>query len=241
MTGLGWSPAMAYAVGLIATDGNISQSRQAVTLVSGDRELLDMFKRIVPRAGRIGTHGPNAWHVYVSSVDFCHWLESVGLSPRKSLTIGGIDVPDEHFFDLARGLLDGDGGISNMILNPGGAAKRYPGYRYERINAIFQSASRPHIEWIRSSMLRLLGVDAAILTEPQRRPTSRMYTLRYGKHATLPILARLYADPQAPCLERKRRIWLAYLSKPRLNSMQTRRSGVTVASMDSRSIGPQGP
>ena len=241
MTGLGWSPAMAYAVGLIATDGNISQSRQAVTLVSGDRELLDMFKRIVPRAGRIGTHGPNAWHVYVSSVDFCHWLESVGLSPRKSLTIGGIDVPDEHFFDLARGLLDGDGGISNMILNPGGAAKRYPGYRYERINAIFQSASRPHIEWIRSSMLRLLGVDAAILTEPQRRPTSRMYTLRYGKHATLKILGRLYADPGSPCLERKRSIWVAYMRRPPLNSMHAGRSGVTVASMDSRSIGPQGP
>ncbi len=232
---------MAYAVGLIATDGNISQSRQAVTLVSGDRDLLDTFKRIVPRAGRIGSHGPNAWHVYVSSVDFCRWLESVGLSPRKSLTIGPIDVPDEQFFDLARGLLDGDGSITNMILNPGGAAKRYPDYRYERINAIFRSASRAHVEWIRSSMQRLLGVEAAILAEPQRRVTSRMYTLRYGKHATLKILGRLYADPSSPCLERKRRVWLAYMSKPPLNSMHTGRSGVTAASADSKSAGPKGP
>ena len=241
MTGLAWSSAMAYAVGLIATDGCLSQRRQAVTLVSGDRDLLEVFKRILPRAGRIGSHGQNAWHVYVSSVDFCRWLESIGLTPRKSLTMGAIDVPDEHFFDLARGLLDGDGSISNMILNPGGAAKRYPDYRYERINAVFHSASRVHVEWIRSSMLRLLGVHTTILVQSRRRLTSRIYTLRYGKHATLKILDRLYADPHAPCLERKRRIWLAYVNKPPLNSMQTRRSGVTVASMDSRSIGPKGP
>ncbi|MFN2521561.1 MAG: hypothetical protein ABR525_11050, partial [Candidatus Limnocylindria bacterium] len=101
---------------------------------------------------------PNAWHVSVSSVAFCRWLESIGIHPRKSLTIGAIGVPDEFFFDLARGLMDGDGSVTNFVLNPGGAAKRYPNYRYERINVVFRSASRNHVDWIRANMQRLLGV-----------------------------------------------------------------------------------
>src|SRR4029078_11154743 len=109
--------------------------------------------------------------------------------------------------------------------NPGGVAKRYPNYRYERINVVFRSASRDHVEWIRSTMQRLLGVETALLCEPIRVPTSRMYTLRYGKHATLRILARFYADPESPCLRRKRDIWAGYLARPPLNSLQKRRSG----------------
>jgi hypothetical protein len=213
-----WTRDLAHAVGLIATDGSVSN--KSVSVVSGDREMLVTFKACVSRAGRIGRHGPNAWHVYVSSVDFCRWLATSGIHPRKSLTIGSIAVPDEFFFDLARGLLDGDGSVTNYILNPGGAAKRYPNYRYERINVVFRSASRDHVEWVRSTMHRLLGVETALLLEPIRHPTSRMYTLRYGKHATLRILERFYADPTAPCLRRKRDIWSGYLARPPLNSMQ---------------------
>ena len=213
-----WTPELAYAVGLIATDGCVTP-RKGVTVVSGDRQLLETFKRCLPRAGRIGRHGPNAWHVSVSSVALCDWLGSIGIGPRKSLTIGAIRVPDTHFMDLARGLLDGDGSVTNFTLNPGGAAKRYPDYRYERINVVFRSASRSHVEWIRSGPNRLLGVETTVLLEPIRRPSSRIYTLRYGKHATLRILAAFYADPNSPCLERKRRIWSGYLSRPHVNSM----------------------
>lgn len=232
-----WTPLLAYAVGLIATDGCVSNN--SVSVVSGDREMLETFKSCISRAGRIGRHGENAWHVYVSSVDFCRWLATIGIHPRKSLTLGSITVPDEFFFDLARALLDGDGSVTNFILNPGGVAKRYPNYRYERINVVFRSASRDHVEWIRSTMQRLLGVETALLREPIRVPTSRMYTLRYGKHATLRILARFYADPESPCLRRKRDIWADYLARPPLNSLQKRRSGgIWPYATASRAVGP---
>lgn len=237
-----WTPLLGYAVGLIATDGSVANTGQQTTVVSGDRQLLESFKVCIPRAGRIGRHGPNAFRVSVSSVVFCRWLATVGIVASKSLTIGALAVPDRFFFDVARGLLDGDGGINNFAANPGGAAKRYPSYRYERLNAVFQSASRSHLEWIRSTMRRLLDVETTILCEPIVRPTSRMYTLRYGKHASLRILARLYADPNAPCLERKRRIWAGYLARPPLNSMQERRSGgIWPYATASRAVGPQGP
>jgi len=79
-----WTPTLAYAVGLIATDGNLSRNRKSTNVVSGDIDLLEAFKRCIPRAGRIGRHGPNCWHVTVSSVDFYRWLESIGLNVRPT-------------------------------------------------------------------------------------------------------------------------------------------------------------
>jgi hypothetical protein len=221
-----WTPHLAYAVGLIATDGNLSPNRRHTNVVSTDRDLLDAFKRCIPRAGRIGPHGKAAWHVTVSSVDFYRWLESIGLTPRKSLTLGGIDVPDAVFIDLVRGLMDGDGSLKNYVHHPAGNVRRYPNYRYERLNVSFHSASERHLLWLRERLRRSLGIDGAVLKaklkEERRNP---MYELKYGKHASLTLLRQMYDDPDAPRLERKWRIWHAYLSRPRINSLQKRRSG----------------
>ena len=68
-----------------------------------------------------------------------------------------------------------------------------------------------------------------------------MYELKYGKHASLTLLTRMYADPDAPRLDRKWKIWQAYLARPRINSLQKRRSDETVDITASRAVGPQGP
>jgi hypothetical protein len=220
-----WSPTLAYAVGLIATDGNLSPNHKSTNVVSADVDLLEAFKRCIPRAGRIGPHGPTAWHVTVSSVDFYRWLQSIGLTPAKSLTLGALDVPDVVFTDLARGLMDGDGSIENYVHHPAGNVRRYPNYRYERLNVSFHSASRPHLVWLRERLNRLMSIDGAILTSKRKDYPNPMYELKYGKHASLALLPKMYADPGSPRLDRKWRIWEAYLARPRINSLQKRRSG----------------
>jgi hypothetical protein len=220
-----WTPVLAYAIGLIATDGNLSPNHKTTNLVSADRDLLEVFKRCIPRAGRIGRHGPNAWHVTVSSVDFYRWLQAIGLTPAKSLTLGGIDAPDAVFTDLARGLMDGDGSIENYVHHPGGNVKRYPNYRYERLNVSFHSTSRAHLVWLRAGLKRVMTIDGAILKSKHNLRPNPMYELKYGKHASLALLQRMYADPGSPRLDRKWRIWDAYLARPRINSLQKRRSG----------------
>lgn len=215
-----WSPSLAYAVGLIATDGNLSPSGKSTNVVSSEVDQLENFKRCIPRAGRIGPHGPTAWHVTVSSVHFYRWLLTIGLMPKKSLILGGIRVPDAYLVDVARGLLDGDGSIDNYIIHPGGNVKRYPNYRYERLNVRFRSASRPHLEWIRESLRRVMEINGAILTNDSEDRANPMYELKYGKHASLALLTRMYADPTSPRLERKWKIWEAYLARPRINSLQ---------------------
>lgn len=237
-----WTPALAYAVGLIATDGNLSPDHKNVRLVSGDRDLLEVFKTCVPRAGQIGVHGANAWHVGVSSVMFYRWLQGVGLTPNKSLTLGGIDVPDDVFIHLVRGLMDGDGSIRNYVHHPAGNVRRYPNYRYERLEVSFHSASLDHVAWLRARLFSTLGLTGAITTSPRRTSPHPMHQLKYGKHASVELLGRMYADPSSPRLERKWRIWDAYLTRPRINSSHPRRSGgIGSYAIASRAIGPQGP
>ena len=234
-----WTPMLAYAVGLIATDGNLSPNGKTTNVVSGDVDLLESFKRCIPRAGRIGRHGPNCWHVTVSSVDFYRWLQSIGLTPAKSLTLGGIDVPDAVFTDLVRGLMDGDGSLQSYVHHPGGNVRRYPTYRYERLIVRFHSASPTHLRWLRDRLRRLLSIDGAILKVKLKRDRkNHMYELRYGKHASLTLLPLMYADPDAPRLDRKWKIWDAYLRRARINSLQKRRSDETEDIADSRSAGP---
>ena len=220
-----WTPALAYVVGLIATDGNLSPNRKAVALVSADVDLIEVFKTCLPRAGRIGRHGPNAWHVTVSSVDFYRWLESIGLTARKSLTLGSIAVPEQFTMDLVRGLMDGDGSIRNYVHHPAGNVRRYPNYRYERLNVAFHSASLGHLSWLRETLQRDLGIGGFISTTRREGSPNPMHELRYGKHASIALLERIYADPMSPRLDRKWRIWQAYLARPRINSSHKRRSG----------------
>ena len=186
-----WTPNLAYVVGLIASDGNLSPNRKTTNLVSGDIDLLETFKRCIPRAGRIGRHGPNAWHVTVSSVDFYRWLESIGLTPAKSLTLAGINVPDAVFTDLARGLMDGDGSIENYVHHPAGNVSRYPNYRYERLHVSFHSASRAHLAWLRTGLKRVMAIDGALLKSHSRDRANPIYELKYGKHASLALLRRM--------------------------------------------------
>jgi hypothetical protein len=177
-----------------------------------------------------------------TAVLFYRWLQSIGLTPAKSLTLGGIDVPDAVFTDLVRGLVDGDGSLKSYIHHPAGNVRRYPNYRYERLTVSFHSARPAHLTWLRKRLGGLLSIDGAILKAKLRAvSTDPMYELRCGKHASLTLLHRMYADPDAPRLERKWRIWEAYLARPRINSLQKRRSDETVDIADSRSAGSQGP
>jgi len=141
------------------------------------------------------------------------WFRSVGLTPRKSLTLGGFDVPEGQLFPLIRGLLDGDGSIINAVYRAD--TGRRNDYYWEYLVTTFNSASRVHLEWIAERIARATGLASKVqevrrrIARPDRRP---YFTLRYGKRASLILLPSLY-PPGSPCLVRKRAIWHAYASR----------------------------
>lgn len=218
-TSIEWTATLAYAVGLLATDGCQTDGRH-LAFPSADRELVETLLRCLGKANRISEIRSRNGNVYyktqIGDVAFCRWLAGIGIGPRKSRTIGGIDVPDCHLVPLMRGLLDGDGSIINKVARAD--TKRRDDYYWEYLRTQFVSASRAHLEWVRGRALDVLGLDGYIALQRGRDGRHDRYTLRFGKRASLVLLPLLYADRDAPCLTRKWRVWNTHRSTHRLPS-----------------------
>lgn len=218
---LEWSDKMAYVVGLMATDGClISRGRRHVAFDSGDEQLVRTFLECLGRATvyrRLATRaGGIRYQAQFSDVRLYRWLEGVGLTPRKSLTLGAIDVPDAYLLPLVRGLLDGDGHIANFVHHP--TIATYPEYQYERLWVCFNSASRSHLEWIADRVQKVLSLRGRIDTMPRSHARHDFYRLTYGNGDSPTLLKALYPSEAVPMLVRKCAIWLEYARRHSLAS-----------------------
>jgi len=214
---LEWSDDMAYLVGLTATDGCLITARRAINFKSGDRQLVETYLRLLGRRNRVKSQPTKKGGVvYFSQFHdsaLYGWFCSTGLTPRKSLTIRGLSVPDEYLIPLVRGLLDGDGSVINKVYRAD--TGRRSDYYWEYLITSFKSASRPHLEWLQTRLLCVTGQMGNLaemktrIPRPNRHP---FFELRYGKRSSLVLLPLIY-PADAPCLERKRAIWLDYADR----------------------------
>ena len=209
-----WSPDVAYAVGIIATDGNLSRNPGHVTIVSKDSDLLQTVRGCLSVRAPIAPHqsgygaGP-CYHIAWSNRGFYDALLAIGLTPAKSRTLGAVMVPDEYFPDFLRGCIDGDGSIVTYVDRYNTFKK--PTYVYTRIYVSLVSASEHFVEWLRASIRRLTGLTGDVAV---RRPTPNrngLWRLRYAKRESLAILRWIYYAPDLPCLDRKRAIASPFL------------------------------
>jgi len=206
-----WSANLAYAIGLVATDGCLLGTGRHVAFVSKDLALVRAFLRCVDRVGARIRKARRAYRVYFGDVELYDWLTAVGLTPRKSLTMRGLRVAPEFFLDAVRGLLDGDGSIAHYVHTPNLAD--YPNYRYRRLCVRFYSASEAHLSWLQTQLGATLGIRGALIRQP-RELRHDLFALQYAKHASIALLTRLYEDPKTPRLRRKWLIWEDYRSRP---------------------------
>ena len=209
-----WDPTLAYAIGLMATDGCVVDGDH-ISFPSADRELVELFALCLGKANPITAFrtatGALAYRIQFGDVQFCRWLTGIGITGRKSLTIGELVVPDHLLLDLARGLLDGDGSIINKPARAD--TGRRSDYYWEYLQTKFVCASRPHLEWLRDAMISALGVDGLIIKRAARGRRHDCFTLRYGKRASHVLLHAIYRDPGAPRLTRKWLVWEHYLTR----------------------------
>ena len=186
---LEWSEDMAYIVGLTATDGCLITGRRALNFKSEDRQLVETYLAVLGRTNKVQTArtrtGGVVFVTQFHDSQLYEWFRSIGLTPRKSLTLGALSVPDKFVAPLARGLMDGDGSIVNFVHAP--TRKLYPTYMYERLHVQFHSASRLHLDWLRSRLHTLMGSPGRVDTF-KRPPKHDMYRLEYGKYASIALL-----------------------------------------------------
>jgi len=192
-----WSANLAYAIGLIATDGCLSSNRLLIDLTSKDKEQLLNFCKCVGVNFKIGNKwnkkGDECLRIQFKNRYFYDFLLSIGLTPRKSLTMGKLKIPNKHFYDFLRGSFDGDGSFYS-----------YWDSRWRSSHMFyltFSSASRMHILWLQEEIYKSLVINGHI-SKSQRKGS--IYSLRYAKKDAMEIIRKMYYNPNVVCLSRKR-------------------------------------
>jgi len=205
-----WTPQLAYVVGLIATDGCLSNDKRHIIMRSNDLQLLNTFKVCLGLSNKIGTTNSGgfskkqSYRVQFGNVQLYNWFLKIGLSPAKTHTIGMLDIPDKFFPDFLRGHLDGDGSVTTYTDYYN--TKKNPKYVYERLWVRFISASRSHVEYLRKGISNLLGISGHMSQGKVYRDyqTDGIWTLKFAKKDSVKLLNWMYYNKNVPCLKRKR-------------------------------------
>lgn len=191
-----WRPNLAYAVGLLVTDGCLAKDNLLVDLTSKDKEQLENYSKCLGVKFKISKKSSGAGHeglrIQFKNRLFYDFLLSIGLTPAKSKTVGVVAIPDEYFFDFLRGSFDGDGCFYSYW---------DPRWRSSHMFYVeFVSASKKHVEWLQKELQNRLGVIGHI-TRDGRKVT---FQLKYAKKEGLEIIKKMYYNPKVICLTRKR-------------------------------------
>ncbi len=192
-----WSPEFAYAVGLITTDGNLSQDGRRINFTSKDEQLVELFKSCLKLRNKIGrkssgtTKEKKYFLIQSGDVIFHKFLQSIGLTANKSKTLGAIEVPDKYFFDFLRGHFDGDGTFYSYW---------DPRWRSSfMFYTVFISASQKHILWLQEEIFNRLGIRGHITKSGKQA----CYQLKYAKTESYRLLPKIYCCGSKLCLSRK--------------------------------------
>jgi hypothetical protein len=196
-----WSPEMAYAIGLIATDGCLSKDGRHLEFNSKDLDQVETFKKCLGLSNTITrkvsgyTKRKDYFHIQFGDKLFYVWLLGIGLSSKKSKTLAILRIPDAYFIDFLRGCFDGDGTIwcfwdtrwkSSLL-----------------VASAFASASPMFLEWLQRTIYKHIRIRGSIY------PGGSAMQLRYCKHETYLLMRAMYYKRGLPHLRRKYRKYLA--------------------------------
>lgn len=191
-----WSAELAYAVGLITTDGSLSIDGRHINLTSKDIDQLRTFAKILNLNNKIGLKKSsyNSTEVYFQiqfgNVKLYRFLVKIGLMPNKTKIIGSVKIPDTYFADFLRGHLDGDG-----------CTYSYWDPRWKNsfmFYTCFLSASRNHLLWLQEKTQSLYGLKGSITFQGKST-----YSLKFAKKESILLLNKMYHTTTVPCLQRK--------------------------------------
>ncbi len=192
-----WSPALCYSIGLLATDGNLSGDGRHIDLTSKDKEQIGTFQNClelhdikIDRKASGYTKRKDYYRIQFSDSKFHGWLTGIGITPRKSKTIGQVKIPAKYFFDFLRGCFDGDGCIYSYW-DP----RWKSSYMFY---TVFTSASIKFLEWLRQSIEKLAAIEGRITTGGRGT-----YQLRFAKAGTMALLNKMFYSANVPHLKRK--------------------------------------
>lgn len=200
---INWSSNLAYAVGLLTADGNLSKDGRHIEFCSKDKELVSNFKRSLRLTNKIcfkrrsKDSDKKYFRIQFGNVKFYRFLSEIGLFPRKSLILESLLIPREFFAHFLRGLFEGDGSIY---------AFRHPESQYPQLRVRIISGSKEFLIWLRDSIRKFLRVNGIIRSVP------RANELCFYMGDSIKIVNYIYKERDGLCLRRKYDRAIPYLN-----------------------------
>lgn len=194
-----WSSKLAYVIGIIATDGNLSPDGRHINVTSKDLEMVLNCKSCLNIYNKIGkkcrgySKEKKYFVLQFGDTNFYEFLLKIGLTPKKSKTISQLAIPDKYFADFFRGCIDGDGSIT-ITSHP---ESKNPQYTIRLV-----SASKDFLVWILRNCKNIFKIEGGSIC---KYSNSVIYTLRICKKDSLRILRNIYRKDSV-CLTRKRKV-----------------------------------
>jgi len=202
-----WTHEFAYAIGLLASDGNLSSDGRHINLTSQDKEITEYVRDIfaldnkIGRKARGGSDIKKYFVLQFGSKQFYSFLLSIGLTPAKSKTLHSVDVPARFFGDFMRGCVDGDGNISESV---------HPESKHTQLRLRIASASPEFLKWLLAEHRRLWHIKGGWIYRDKKKSVE---SLCFGKKDSIEILRRMYEHKSQYYLKRKYKIAVKYLGE----------------------------
>ena len=196
---LTWTAKLAYVIGVITTDGNLSPDGRHINITSKDYEMVVSIRKLLKLKNKIGkkARGGSQAKIYsvlqFGDINFYEFLLSIGLMPAKSKTLKALSIPRTYFVDFLRGCIDGDGSIG---------AFKHPESRFPQIRVRLVSASPSFLMWMLHSVQTVLRIKGGYV---YKNKNSSVSTLSFGKEDSRKIISLMYYEKSVPALARKRK------------------------------------
>ena len=201
-----WSQEFAYALGIIATDGNLSPDLRHINITSKDKEILIKIKKIFNINNKIGrkSRGYSQEKKYFvlqfGDKNFYNFLNSIGLYKAKSKTLSALKIPSKYFIDFFLGCIDGDGCIT---------ISKHPESSLPQLRVRLCSASIDFINWVKSSIKKIIGINNGWIYTTKKK----IYFLSYGKMDSTKLLKIMYHRDTSYYLTRKYQVARKFLGE----------------------------
>jgi predicted DNA-binding protein YlxM (UPF0122 family) len=205
-----WSPAMAYVLGVICTDGNLDPGRirepwrakssstiPRISISQKEPELLEKIRNLMDCNAKLyfskervyGKIKAGAlYHFNISNEKLYDDIVSLGLTPNKSLTMQFPNMPNEFVRHFIRGCWDGDGSVY---------IDKYSG----KIGASFVSGS---LEFVEALVEKLVNAGLPNRTIYRHSHSNTSHYFKFTGSQVPMLYHHLYDDvPETEYLQRK--------------------------------------
>lgn len=202
-----WTHELAYAIGLLTSDGNLSPDGRHINLTSLDEEISEYARAIfaidnkIEKKARGGSQDKKYFVLQFGSKQFYAFLLAIGLTPAKSKTLGPVTIPRIFFGDFMHGCFDGDGNIHESL---------HPESKEVQLRLRISSASPLFLKWLLAEHRRIWHIKGGWIYHDKKKSVG---SLCFGKRDSIDILQHMYRNKAQYYLKRKYEVASKYLGE----------------------------